>query len=631
MSDDTPQNPLDFLKDLSFAPGWAKEPPKEQTLEQCSGADERRDDRREGRGPRRPFGDRGPRRDGGGEGRGERPAFRDRPFRGDRGEGRGPRRDGAERPPFRGGRDDEPRGPRREGGERPPRPEGGERPPRGDGDRPGYRNRGRGPNGGFREPRIDISTLPVEVKFLPEQKEMGVVIRKVQGGHRAYPVRELARLFLSHPESCVVRLEVKADRPELFLHQCGRCGFVTTDPAALQAHMLEKHFEEDFEKTEIEGEAPGGVFTCVAKCGISGRLIGPPNHHSFAQRLRDTMHEVAPGMAEDEYRRRLEMVHDEAVIEQWKEESRKRTVYRRKAVPVETPEKAVEPAKAETVPQAESPVETAPVEPETPAAAEVPAEEPLLDRAMAEAVFEHEIVPKCTTGRKRVSCPFAQAQEIRDPNIAPVIREMWQKEQHSPFSLFIALRGAFRAKKFHLFRAIDDRGMEFVIPKAPVALDASHAVPALVAILDYVRDHQGCTRTELFAAMGVPAEGERTPEQDGVFQQFALAVGSGHLIEYHNGVLALPADHPYFRNLPKPKAKPAEAPTAEAAEATQAAEATEAPETTEATEKPVALEETKAAEMPEAAEATEVTEAPETPAAPEETAGEPPSPAPVAD
>ena len=27
MSDDPSQNPLDFLQDLTFAPGWAKEPP----------------------------------------------------------------------------------------------------------------------------------------------------------------------------------------------------------------------------------------------------------------------------------------------------------------------------------------------------------------------------------------------------------------------------------------------------------------------------------------------------------------------------------------------------------------------------------------------------------------------------
>ena len=589
MSDDTNTNPLDFLKDLSFAPGWAKEPPKEQTLAQFSGDDERRD----GRGPRRPFrdGDRGPRREGGERPPrrdgdrpsfrdrprredGERPSFRDRPPRENRDGDRAPRREGDERP-FRGDR-----GPRREGGE-------------GQG-RPGFR-------GPFREPRVDVSTLPVEVKFLPDQKEMGVVIRKVQGGHRAYPIRDLARLFLAHPSSCDVRIEVKADQTDLFLHQCTRCGFVTTDPEALRAHMLEKHFDEEFTKETIEGEAPSGAFSCVAKCGLSGRLIGPPNHHSFAQRLRDVLHEVAPGMPEDVYRRKLEMVHDEAAIQQWKDEAKIRTVYRRVVAaeaaatpaPSQAPASGLPNGETEAAP-VESPVET-PVEAEAPSQATVsghPAEEPMLDRAMAEAVFAHDIVPTCTTSRKRVSCPFDKAQEIRDPKIAPVVREAWRQEQRSPFSLFIALRGAFRAKKFHLFRVLDGRGMEFVIPKAPTALDVTHAVPELVKVMDYVREHKGCTRGELFAALGVPVEGERNADQDRIYQQYAWIVESAHLIEYFNGVLALPEEHPYFKATPQAAASGHPAPEAEASghpadSAPEAsAEAKAAPEASAATESP---------------------------------------------
>ena len=49
MDDDTHTPDLDFLKDLSFAPGWAKEPPKPQTYESFS-HDADRDDRG-GRGP----------------------------------------------------------------------------------------------------------------------------------------------------------------------------------------------------------------------------------------------------------------------------------------------------------------------------------------------------------------------------------------------------------------------------------------------------------------------------------------------------------------------------------------------------------------------------------------------------
>ena len=567
MSDDPSQNPLDFLQDLTFAPGWAKEPPKKQTAESFHSFDEDRGDRRPGRGGRDGF--RGPRRDGD-----FRPPRRDGDFR-------GPRRDGDSRPPRRDG---DFRGPRRDGDSRPPRREGDFRGPRREGeDRPPRREGEEAPRRDFRRdapraPRVDLAALPVEVRYLPDQKEMGIVIRKVQGSSRAYPIRDLARLFLEHPSSCDVRLEVRPEHPEMFLHQCTRCGYVTTSPEALSAHMLQKHFDEEFVRETIVGDPPSGTFSCVARCGVSGRLIGPPNHHSYAQRLRDMMHEVAPGMSEDAYRRALVMEHDPAVIEQWKEEARTQVVYKRRPkaeeeapkaegkkrpahsdAAAESPTPAAEPAEHPDA-DADSPAAPAaePAEhpdaagesPDTPAAPA--AEEPALDRAMAEAVFLRDIAPKFTTGRKRASCSFEAAKAIDDPNIAPAVREVWQQEQRSPLSLFIALRGAFRAKRFHVFRAVDARGMEFVMSKAPTALDESHAVPELARCLQFVREHRGCTRGDLFADLGIP-EGERTPEQERLYQQFAWLVESAHLVEYHNGVLALPEEHPHFRQLPRPR------------------------------------------------------------------------------
>ena len=132
-----------------------------------------------------------------------------------------------------------------------------------------------------------------------------------------------------------------------------------------------------------------------------------------------------------------------------------------------------------------------------------------------------------------------------------------------------ALRGAFRSRKFHVFRAGEGRGIEFVTPKAPVALDVSNAVPELVRVVDYVREHHVCTQTDLFAALGIPMEGVRDAEQDKLYQQFAWIVERGHLIEYHNGVLALPSDRPFFRELARPPrhgAAPKESPAEETPE-----------------------------------------------------------------
>ena len=657
MDDDNQTPDLDILKDLSFAPGWAKEPPKPQTYESFSHDGDF--DSRGGRGPFR-GGGRPDRRSGADRQGGDRPFRRD-----DR-----PPRDGGDRPfrrdgdrPFR--RDDRPP---REGGERPfrrdgdrrpqeagegtGRPFGGDRPPRRDGDRG---PQGRGDRRPPREPPVDISTLPVEVKILPDQKALAVIVFKIAHTHRAYPVRSLSRLFLDNAASCNVRFEVKADHPDVMLHQCPVCGLLDTDEAHLAGHMLAAHFDDFFEKVTVEDAEPTGTFPSIAKCGISGRLIGPPNHHSFARRFREIKGEVAPGMSDEDYRRRMEIVHDPEAVAQWKQEARIRILFRRKpeetapnaAAASESHEKNAEAAAPESHAEvAESAESTAPVVapseeaastviPDSPleqadaspagAEATPAADEPLLERGAAEEVVRSQIVPKRMLSRKRFVCSVEQAEAIRDPQIAPVFRTIWRREQTNPMTLFYAVRGALRSRKFHLFRAGNANGMEFVISKQPTALDITHAVPELVQVLEYVTQHECCTRAELFAALGIPMEGTRTAEQDRLFQQFAWIVERGHLIEYPNGVLALPAEFPKYRTLPSggkatspahketqsaPAAESAPEAAPPAAEETpaSAAEETAAPVAEEASAAPVA-EETPAPATEEAA-APVVEEAP---------------------
>ena len=619
MDDDSKQPDLDFLKDLSFSPSWAKEPPKAQTYESFSFDD------REGGGERRPF--RGGGRPDRGDGR--PPRFgagdrRDRPDRPDRGAPRGPRPEGrgGDRP-DRPDRGFPPRGPRPDGrdGERRPfgrgpspdragdrgeRRDGGERPERRDG---GHGRPFRGGERHFQREWIDLAAQPVEVKFLPNHDALSVVLLKVAHSHRAYPVRDIARLFTDKTDSCHVRIEVKPDQEDLELWQCSSCGLVGTSQEALRAHLLADHFADTFEKVTVEEPEPSGSFPSIAKCGISGRLIGPPNHHSYAARLREIKGEVAPGMSDEEYRRRIEIVHDDEAVAQWKQEARIRVLYRRLPAPAPAPSKpnrAAGAAPAADAPTEPSPVEVSPLE-APPVEAEAPAPEapeasssdvPLLDRSAAEAVFLAEVAPKLLVSRKRATCTFQQASAITDRRIAPAFQETWRRERRNPLSLFFAVRAALRSRKFQLFRATTSRGPEeFVIAKTLTALDVTHAVPELVQIIDYVTQHPGCTRPELFAALGIPMSGVRNAEQDRLFQQFAWIVERGHLIEFHNGVLALPSEHPVYRDItrgdgktpaaaapaPEEAAAPAPAPEethAESAKSAEAAAPAPAPEET---------------------------------------------------
>ena len=57
-------------------------------------------------------------------------------------------------------------------------------------------------------------------------------------------------------------------------------------------------------------DPPKGAFTCVAKCGLTGELLGPPNLHGYDARIREMLRTRFPDMDEAHYRSRIEMVRD---------------------------------------------------------------------------------------------------------------------------------------------------------------------------------------------------------------------------------------------------------------------------------------------------------------------------------
>ena len=118
----------------------------------------------------------------------------------------------------------------------------------------------------------------------------------------------------------------QGEAPAVF-HQCKACGFAALDEGALVEHILAAHLGDYYEAKEVECEPPKGNFSCVAKCGLSGVLLGPPNIHEFNSVVRDMMRTRYPDMTEEQYRSHIEMVRDAESIEEWRKGATKRTLY----------------------------------------------------------------------------------------------------------------------------------------------------------------------------------------------------------------------------------------------------------------------------------------------------------------
>lgn len=308
----------------------------------------------------------------------------DRPVRGDRQDrdgrpgGRGPRREGARQA-----------GPRREGGpgggnrDRGPRPEG-----RRDGKKGAPRReggRGREERGESRPERAPQPVLEGwKLSILPNEAAIDGIAKQVRSRAKAYPLFELARLILQLSDRYDVKLTPESEQTPGFF-RAKKDGSLWTSRKEAVNHLLAKHLGKFYRKSSIATEPPKGAFTVVAQCGMSGVLLGPPNHHEYASRIISLHASRFRNMPFEVYKSRIRMVRDEALIEQWKSEQSTKTVYIPLASGPENEEAAPTPV-AETA-VAETEVTGAPETVEAPPSADA-TEESFPAETPAEAAAE---------------------------------------------------------------------------------------------------------------------------------------------------------------------------------------------------------------------------------------------------
>jgi hypothetical protein len=281
-------------------------------------------------------------------------------------------------------------------------------------------------------------------------------------------------------------------------YQCKLCRSVYLRPDAAESHLLSRHMEDWFVEETVETEPPAGDFVCVARCTLSGTLLGPPNHHSYNTRVKELHDARFPAMPMDVYRRKIEVVHDASLVEQWKEASRRRTCYRLKT------------------------------------AAEEPA---ALSWTAAQDYARQHLAPAHVARVRTASVPAGVAAALDDPGLSLVVRGVLRRESQFPRTLFLALRAAFHHKGLHIFKA---GGHDFVTAVKPAPLDPAHTIDTIADVLQRLREHPGCKRMDLLQALRPDAPPDSAAAQD-VLRPLAWLVDRGHIIEFYDGSLSVPA------------------------------------------------------------------------------------------
>jgi hypothetical protein len=484
-----PETDLDLEK--LFLPAWAQESPSVNRYAKFEGGEGPRQDDRRQRGNRPP-----PRRDV-------------------------PAPAGRERPRF-GGRD----------GARPPGREGGR-----EGRRPPRQDR---PREDRREPRREPTPLPeINVTFRPEDKGVDSLARQIKMTGRAYPLFDIAQMILLKPDRYWLTFEVEK-RPDgqpvqpLFLCALDETLWLSEDEAV--AHVLNRHFATFYQSERTATEPPKGTYTFVAQCGLSGVILGPPNHHDYQNQLRKLHGARFSRMPFEEFKFRVKIVRDEAVVKKWVEDQSWRTEY----VCLNMPE-ALRLGNLEEV------------------------EKHFRENHLANII---KPVDTCTlTG--------TASRSLRCPQLARLARLAGDDQRRFPLQIATVLSQQFATRGLQFFKV--NKTVTHVSVARPLFLDleATPVSDGVKRIVQHINSHPKCTRRQLFEALAptptpapvapaasgsepvapAPQAAEPTPEQTAVIADLHWLIHQGHVIEFASGILET-AKRPIPRP-PKPEQKPA--------------------------------------------------------------------------
>ena len=384
----------------------------------------------------------------------------------------------------------------------------------------------------------------INVTFLPDEKGVESLARQIKMYGRAYPLFQIAQIVLVKPERYAVQLSVRkktdgqAVQP-LFVCALDDTPWLGEDEAV--AHVLKNHFATFYQAERTATEPPKGTYTFVAQCGLSGAILGPPNHHDYQNQLRKLHAERFSRMPFDVFKSRVRIVKDEAVVKKWIEEQSFKTQYTCLNVP-----------------------------------------EPLTLLNLEEVEKHFRAVHKDTIIKPVEShiVGGVLSRNLRSRELQRLVRNDWERQKYFPLQLATGLSRQFASHGLHFFKV--NKTFTHVSVARPQFLDLETTPVSenIKRIVNHLNARPKCTRRQVIEALaptpkpavieikleagaekpaegGKPAAAELTPEQTAIIADLHWLVHQGHVLEFADGRMET-AKKP----LPRP-AKPEKKPVGE--------------------------------------------------------------------
>ena len=338
------------------------------------------------------------------------------------------------------------------------------------------------------------------VRFVPRQNVFENVVAQIKSGSVAYSLFVLARLFLEKAGRYEVRLAAKPEAP---LYRLGEEGEISVDREFLERNAFRFAQRDFYQVNVVESDPIKGNFSNVARCRLSGMLLGPTNHHAYQPQLRSLYEQrFSRRMSFPDYQRQIEIVSDPAVVERWKEEARKITTY--------------------TTLREETPLTFS-------------------SGAETERHFRSHYFPALVRSVQDVTVGGTLSRSLPDRVLNRTIEQAWARETRSPSDVMQELASRFRQNGLHIFR--HRRGMLFVSPIRVRAFvhEQAGVSPLVNAILEAVSATAPINRKQLFETLtGDGASEDAEPRRLALASDLRWLISEGYLIEFNDGSLDRP-------------------------------------------------------------------------------------------
>ncbi|MES2995431.1 MAG: hypothetical protein V4733_01320 [Verrucomicrobiota bacterium] len=169
----------------------------------------------------------------------------------------------------------------------------------------------------------------VHVSLEPTTEAVQLIGKEIHHVARVYPLYDVAQILLANRGRCRVLFEVSPKHPPLLRGTKDDSLFLTREEAL--HHLWNSPLKNEFvEEETIETDPPSGNFQVVARCGISGEWLGPPNFHSYQTNLRRLHRERFADMPFERFASRVRTERSEEVVNAWLETMKHKTRWRAK-------------------------------------------------------------------------------------------------------------------------------------------------------------------------------------------------------------------------------------------------------------------------------------------------------------